>query len=566
MKIESLKIRNHLILFAIAVLICLTGCSDENLVSSKERMTLQEKVRLRIIKHDSGHSYQAKALFPWGDDIDWSLDNQHLLENGKPISQKTTKASEVIESGKGRFSHLDGDKLFISSSDGSNPLENEKSYELSYNKEVYKNRVVYQTSKEYSKFSIDLPDSSVVRPYRLIIKNLDNKSSATVKILKKGLPDFSSTPSILKSILLPKMTDEEKAIAIWKFIVDWRYHYTPSSERNTPSSERNNEPHDPVKLINVYGYGFCDDAANAYSFLASEAGYGWRINWLRGHVVPEIYYDDSWHMLDPDINVYYRDKDGRIASVKYIADHPELIINGPNIGDKKYRKLVANIYSTKENNRTSSGPPFASAYTESPPHKIEPVFFPGDEAIFNFLNNKRASRDKEARKQPIPYILGNGKITRHIKLSSLEKRNDYFYISNSWPYVLLGGKVELILKQPNSQHNIYLYSEAAKRGFPLRVERAKDKIHVDLTSILKKLKTAQYGTSIMVSAGGYEKATEIFKSIKLEEEFQFAPRTLAQISPGKNTFEVFIDFSRKEKSKESKGVEITLEWLESVSL
>jgi len=116
-----------------------------------------------------------------------------------------------------------------------------------------------------------------------------------------------------------KHGDQEKAIALWEFVRKTRQHYFPS--------QQGREAEDPVKLANVYGYGYCDDAATALAWLATAAGFKARVWDLRGHVIPEIFYQDSWHMLDPDEEVYYFDDRGAIASVEWLTRHPETIAN-----------------------------------------------------------------------------------------------------------------------------------------------------------------------------------------------------------------------------------------------
>ena len=70
-----------------------------------------------------------------------------------------------------------------------------------------------------------------------VSKNPHLKSSGNV--------DFSSLKAILENVVSPKMTDEEKALALWRFVMDNAYH----GSWGTSS--------DGLEHLNVYGYGYC---------------------------------------------------------------------------------------------------------------------------------------------------------------------------------------------------------------------------------------------------------------------------------------------------------------------
>jgi hypothetical protein len=75
---------------------------------------------------------------------------------------------------------------------------------------------------------------------------------------------------------------------------------------------------DPVKLINVYGYGYCGILGPTIAGVCEQSGIGpARALTLPGwnHVVGEVYYDGSWHYLDLDVRAIFRRPDGRIASM-----------------------------------------------------------------------------------------------------------------------------------------------------------------------------------------------------------------------------------------------------------
>jgi hypothetical protein len=89
---------------------------------------------------------------------------------------------------------------------------------------------------------------------------------------------------------------------------------------------------DPVKLINVYGYGYCGILGPTVAGVCRDMGMGpSRTLVLPGwhHVVGEVYYDDKWHYLDLDCRAAFRRSDGSLASMAE-AQRDETLWKGPN--------------------------------------------------------------------------------------------------------------------------------------------------------------------------------------------------------------------------------------------
>jgi hypothetical protein len=115
--------------------------------------------------------------------------------------------------------------------------------------------------------------------------------------------------------------------------------------------------HGPVRLLSSLGFGYCDDVASAFAFLAKEAGMETRVWTLGGHVVPEVLVDGRWEMYDPDIGVIYHNRQGQVANLEELQADPSLITAPDNpILSKKFdvrspfSQEVADIYSTTANN------------------------------------------------------------------------------------------------------------------------------------------------------------------------------------------------------------------------
>lgn len=159
--------------------------------------------------------------------------------------------------------------------------------------------------------------------------------------------DWLSNEAILKSSLTGKTIkkDEDFILAIWKFIVENRYHYYPVLYEPEYAILEN-----PVQYFNSWGYGFCSDSAMVLAQLAELAGIRSRVVYLKEHVVAEVFYEGRWHMLDADRKNYYRNVGGDIASVQDILDEPRLLEQTKerfNLSDWIYEKQLE-AYSSKE--------------------------------------------------------------------------------------------------------------------------------------------------------------------------------------------------------------------------
>ena len=135
-----------------------------------------------------------------------------------------------------------------------------------------------------------------------------------VQVLSDKVRDVSSLEAWKRSFIREDMTDEQKAIAVWKSVVMYR-------QQDSPPIEFLHEAcvHDPIKTFNVYGYGMCCCAASNIEALARYAGLearGWAVNL---HSVPEVFYDNAWHMYDASLINYFPKPEGGVASVTEIV-------------------------------------------------------------------------------------------------------------------------------------------------------------------------------------------------------------------------------------------------------
>jgi hypothetical protein len=196
---------------------------------------------------------------------------------------------------------------------------------------------------------IKLPEASQFSGLEINISNPSD--SPAIFYLTPASIDFRNYETLIAGIIKPAMSDEEKAIALWKFTSSWAVLGIPPA--------RNQQPCDPLKLFNSLEYALCGGTNGALANLFSLAGLKSRVYNLQGHVVAEVFYQQAWHMFDADRNVFFTGEKGEIASVEYISKHPEIIegqkerIRNWGGFDFSY-KVLQRVYSSAQNNRVNS--------------------------------------------------------------------------------------------------------------------------------------------------------------------------------------------------------------------
>lgn len=145
-----------------------------------------------------------------------------------------------------------------------------------------------------------------------------------VKVLSDAVADVSSMEAWKKSFITDDMTDAQKALAIWKSVCMFRHQNDPPNEY----LQNEYNVHDPIKTFNVYGYSMCCCAASNVECLARYLGLKAR-GWAQpGHSLPEIFYDNAWHMFDASMMVYYLKDDMKtIAGVEDLHANPQGLVN-----------------------------------------------------------------------------------------------------------------------------------------------------------------------------------------------------------------------------------------------
>ncbi len=491
-----------------------------------------ERIEPATIRAESGFCYVAilRQGRP-GDSETGAASGCVLMEDGRLLGPAGALHADIRAKGRGTYSHWTADALYFSASDNSDPRKNGRTYTLVSRFQGFRHTAVVTLSKTSASYNIQSPGKAAVNR-RLVLRNLDSRVAVMPVLRTRGSPDLSSKEGMIRSILKPGMTPEQKSIAIWKFLVDWRYHYWPARE--------DAEIHDPVKFLNVYGYGFCDDAARNFAALCETAGLTARVWGLNGHVVAESFYDDAWHMFDPDMECYFRGPGGRVLGVEELGKDPSAITATPTTPTGYPTAWVAGLYTSTADN--SVWP----REDTKPVHRIDPVLQPGDELTFD-LGPARLVHTIYAPNEPPPPRAANGTLTRTVKITAGEAG---LLIPVKWPYIILGGELTLRLAGAAAP-DVQISADGADWA-PLATRAEGATLKADLTPWFVARKDARYGFSLRVRGTPRE--------AKLTVLFQFAPRALPVIRPGTTTFDITLSPVEGVFPGDWKGIEVTHEW------
>lgn len=118
-----------------------------------------------------------------------------------------------------------------------------------------------------------------------------------IKVLPDMAPDCTSLKTIVDTITRGCKNNDEKAVAVYNFMILTHYHRQyPSEPGGIPV----------LKEINCYGWSLCGGLHSTESALWKELGWGWRfVGWSNpGHTTVEAQYDNGWHYLDAFLKFY----------------------------------------------------------------------------------------------------------------------------------------------------------------------------------------------------------------------------------------------------------------------
>jgi len=174
-----------------------------------------------------------------------------------------------------------------------------------------------------TQFNVDLTSVSSMAGASITIRNNATTDVSMPWISAVGTMPPLSAQAIVASITPSVANDEQFAVAAWQYVSNRTFGYCSAGSRGDGSGLSKN----PMRIFYGYGFGCCEQQAEILGWLWSTAGYQARIAVMSFHTVPEIYYGNAWHMLDPNHHVIYRNQDGSIASVAQVLADPTIVAN-----------------------------------------------------------------------------------------------------------------------------------------------------------------------------------------------------------------------------------------------
>ena len=157
-----------------------------------------------------------------------------------------------------------------------------------------------------------------------------------IKVLPDRVADCSSLKSIVESVTRGCTTNDQKAIAIYNFMLLTHYHCPYANEDGGIPA---------IKEINCYGWGLCGGLHTVESALWRELHWNWRFIGWPGHTTVEAEYDGRWHYLDAFLKVYAWMPDGKtgrtIAGEYDLKQHPKELLQDAFVLDRERNVFYA---------------------------------------------------------------------------------------------------------------------------------------------------------------------------------------------------------------------------------
>ncbi len=370
--------------------------------------------------------------------------------------------------------------------------------------------------------------------YNYSISN-DTGHEVPMPVLYKGIR-WDDAEKLVESAGLRGISDEvDRALAVWRFVAEHRYHAMPVTEGA--------EEHDTVKFFSCYGYGFCDDAAQAVAGLARMCGLKARIWSLSGnvHVVPEIFAGGRWILLDADFAVYFhKTGDPRtILGVEELGQDRAGFRNAVQRG-----KLPGFEHDYAGYFRDPAGNKEWKVEARSD-YRIAATLKPGEKVVFSNFN--WGAYFFGAYPQRVPRYF-NGYFDRPIEPEmfvapkGVEIRRDsgVFTIANS---TTENQMVELFVECPfpvvgglfKSTASLQMEFEDRTFGRKIQLKPGREVALDSAVTKVNKQPTTSFVLRIFVPAGGLLKFD---RTPHLITDFQFAELPLLRLKNGSNEFQI----------------------------
>jgi len=249
-------------------------------------------------------------------------------------------------------------------------------------------------------------------------------------------------------------------------------------------------------------------------------------------VVAETFFDDSWHMFDPDGNAMIRGPRGRIVSVDDLIEAPEYIRTGivrragapSSISTENLVDLFlqARNATTDEEGRSRLSSGLRTI------DWIAPLVRPGESVSLHY-SDPWSFECTQFCWEPFPPKVGNGRIVREIDLELTEPRD--FAVTSRYPIV--GADLDLAFTPAESHISV----QTQIPGFVVNepsVHGRDGHLYVDLSRSLRGPPRAVREFIVRLSPVGASQRIRVRG--RLLTDFQFAPKSHPHVVPGKSVF------------------------------
>jgi len=370
-----------------------------------------------------------------------------LFEDGRPLGPAHAVHDDIRKKGRGRYSHWTRGTLYFSTSDHSDPRTNGRTYEVASANplstlgglERFPSTIkthIEQIVGNRHKYTITLGGTLDMDNTRTLATNncfiaFQNNVSLTIenigdvpvinpRIVINDRGNWYTFDSLLAEFTRGAATDQEKAYFIWQRMRENLYHQTPLYG--------DAEPHDPVRLFNIFGFNLCDDAGNAGCSLFFHAGLtGSKNRALHGHVQCEAFVDGRFQFLDVDMDCFYLDRENEypVGGEQVARDHDlarRELNYGPVVDRFVSSDLPAALFGRDDRRYDARWRGHEIAYT----------LRPGERVVFRWDNiGKYPAENAERARRP--RYFGNSRFIFRPRLSPEVVRSEAFATKDLLP-------------------------------------------------------------------------------------------------------------------------------------
>jgi len=410
------------------------------------------------------------------------------------------------------------------------------------------------TTRSYEKFSIAFQNN-----VSLTLANTGNTTVRNPRIISNDKRRWWCMEELLNEILADAKNDQDRAFFIYDFVRNHRHHDDPIFT--------DNELHDPVKMLNAFGAGLCDDSGAVGCSLFYNAGlnekrYGRNpsVRTLHGHMICEAILSNGYQFLDIDENTFYLDLENELPVSGDAIVHDHYLAKrehsyGPFFKGWRIGEKAASLFGRDD----------GSTFRAVSGHRIEFNLRPGESIIYRWDNcGKFASADSENKRGrrfwgTSQWIYEPVLTNKRIKADTFQATDKYLLYEMKTPYAVCGGNINAKFVGLNQTDyfsvSVSLDSRKWKKVWE-HTGKGEIDCNVNIDEALEyKSAPAKYVYFVKIAAN-----YNAIKSIRIVSDIMTSPHALPRLSLGKNTIEYTDD------TKEPHEITATYLWRESDSI